>query len=83
MSTPPVSRNPFRSLPPVGFFISLIVVALTFLGLVVLFSASQSMHSDPAILLKKQLIWLVIASGAGVFAFVINLEGLSEGNIFT
>lgn len=78
MSTPPVSRNPFRNLPPVGFFISLIVVALTFLGLVVLFSASQSMHSDPAILLKKQLIWLVIASGAGVFAFVINLEGLRE-----
>ncbi|MFP4156899.1 MAG: FtsW/RodA/SpoVE family cell cycle protein [Opitutales bacterium] len=76
MSTPSVLRNPFKNLPPVGFFIVFLVVALTFLGLVVLFSASQSMHSDPAILLKKQLIWLVIASFAGGVAFIVNLEAL-------
>lgn len=78
MSTRPLPRHPFRNLPPVGFFICLIVVALTFLGLVVLFSASQSMHSDPAILLKKQLIWLVVASAAGTLAFMVNLEALRE-----
>ncbi len=78
MSTPLFSRSPFKNLPPVGFFISLIVVALTFLGLVVLFSASQSMHSDPATLLKKQVIWLVIASLAGFVAFVVDLEALRD-----
>jgi len=78
MSTPPIPRNPFKNLPPVGFFIILMVLTLTFLGLVVLFSASQSMHSDPAILLKKQLMWLVVASFAGGLAFIVNLEGLRE-----
>ncbi len=78
MSTPPIPRNPFKNLPPVGFFIILMVLGLTFLGLVVLFSASQSMHSDPAILLKKQLIWLLFASFAGGLAFIVNLEALRE-----
>ncbi|MFU8848140.1 MAG: FtsW/RodA/SpoVE family cell cycle protein [Opitutales bacterium] len=76
MSAPLVSRNPFKHLPPVGFFLCLIVLALTFLGLVVLFSASQSMHEDPTTLLRKQVIWLVIASFIGVFAFLVNLEAL-------
>lgn len=76
MSAPLVTRNPFKHLPPVGFFLCLIVLALTFLGLVVLFSASQSMHEDPTTLLRKQLIWLVIASFIGVFAFLVNLEAL-------
>lgn len=55
---------------------SLIVVALTFLGLVVLFSASQSMHDDPTVLLRKQAIWLVIATVAGCIAMIVDLEGL-------
>ncbi len=78
MSAPLVSRNPTRHLPTVGFFLCLIVVALTFLGLVILFSASQSMHEDPTILLRRQVVWLLFACVAGVLAFVINLEALRE-----
>ena len=76
MSSLLAARNPFKHLPPVGFFICIIVLALTFLGLVILFSASQSMYSDPATLLKKQVMWLVIATLAGGVAFVVNLEAL-------
>jgi len=54
------------------------VVALTFLGLVILFSATQSMYEDPMTLLRKQLTWLVIASMAGAIAFGVNLEALRE-----
>ena len=57
-------------------FIALIVISLTFLGLVVLFSASQAMHSDTTVLLKKQLIWLVIATFAGAFTMIVNLDAL-------
>ncbi|MEO0511014.1 MAG: putative peptidoglycan glycosyltransferase FtsW [Verrucomicrobiota bacterium] len=76
MSAPLISRNPLKHIPSVGFFLGLIVVALTFLGLVVLFSASQSMHEDPTTLLRKQLIWLVIASFSGIIALIVNLEAL-------
>ncbi len=76
MSTKLVPRNPFRDLPSVGFFVFAIVIALTFLGLVVLFSATQSMHSDPATLLKKQLVWLAFATVAGAVALIVNLEAL-------
>lgn len=78
MSAPLASRNPLKHLPPVGFFLCLIVFALTFLGLVVLFSASQSMHEDPTTLLRKQLIWLLLAAFAGGFAFLVNLEALRD-----
>jgi len=78
MSAPLISHNPIKHLPPVGFFLCLIVVALTFLGLVVLFSASQSMYEDPTRLLQKQLIWLVIACFAGAVAFLVNLEALRD-----
>ena len=59
-------------------FIGLIVIALTFLGLVILFSASQAMHSDPTVLLRKQLIWLVIATLAGGLAMMVNLAVLRD-----
>ena len=65
-------------IPPIGLFIILIVIGLTFLGLVILFSASQSMHDDPTVLLKKQLIWLVLATFAGGIALIVNLEALRE-----
>ncbi|MGB0744531.1 MAG: FtsW/RodA/SpoVE family cell cycle protein, partial [Opitutales bacterium] len=78
MSAPLVSRNPLKHIPPVGFFLCLIVITLTFLGLVILFSASQSMYADPTTLLRKQLIWLVIASFAGAFSFLVNLEALRD-----
>jgi cell division protein FtsW len=78
MSAPLASRNPLKHIPPVGFFLCLIVFALTILGLVILFSASQSMHEDPTTLLRKQLVWLLIASCAGAFAFLVNLEALRD-----
>ena len=69
-------RSAFLRLPPAGVFICLVVITLTFLGLVALFSASQAMHDDPAVLLRKQLIWLAIASIAGAFTMLINLDAL-------
>ena len=71
-------RNSFWSIPPAGVFIALSVISLTFLGLVVLFSASQAMHSDPTVLLRKQLIWLVIATLAGGVAMLVNLAALRD-----
>lgn len=65
-------------IPPIGLFLILIVFGLTFLGLVTLFSVSQSMQEDPTTLLRKQLIWLVIATLAGGVALFINLEVLRQ-----
>lgn len=70
------SKNSFWRIPPAGVFMSLIVITLTFLGLVVLFSASQAMHDDPTVLLRKQSIWLAIATIAGAIAMLVNLEAL-------
>ena len=65
--------------PPIGLFIVSIVVALTFLGLVVLFSASQAMHDgDSTILLRKQLIWLFLATLTGGLALLVDLEALRK-----
>ena len=71
------SKSNWR-IPPIGLFIIFIVVGLTFLGLVVLFSASQAMHDDPTVLLRKQLIWLALATVAGGIALLVNLEALRE-----
>ena len=78
MSARTATPNSSWRIPPIGLFIILIVVGLTFLGLVILFSASQSMHADPTVLLKKQLIWLVLATIAGGIAMMVNLEALRE-----
>ena len=78
MSARTATPNSSWRIPPIGLFIILIVVGLTFLGLVILFSASQSMHDDPTVLLKKQLIWLVLATIAGGIAMMVNLEALRE-----
>ena len=78
MSTRTALRNSFWRIPPAGVFISLIVISLTFLGLVILFSASQAMHADPTVLLRKQLIWLVIATLAGGVAMIVNLTALRD-----
>lgn len=78
MSARTATPNSSWRIPPIGLFIILIVVGLTFLGLVILFSASQSMHADPTLLLKKQLIWLVLATIAGGIAMMVNLEALRE-----
>ena len=78
MSARTATPNSSWRIPPIGLFIILIVLGLTFLGLVILFSASQSMHDDPTVLLRKQLIWLVLATIAGGIAMVVNLEALRE-----
>jgi cell division protein FtsW len=74
-SAPP---NSLWRIPPIGLFIVFIVVGLTFLGLVILFSASQSMHDDPTVLLRKQIIWLALATVAGGISMIVNLEKLRE-----
>ena len=76
MKASTATGNSLWRMPPAGVFLSLIVVCLTFLGLVILFSASQAMHDNPTILLRKQLIWLVIATFCGAFAMLINLDAL-------
>ena len=78
MSARTATPNSSWRIPSIGLFIILIVVGLTFLGLVILFSASQSMHDDPTVLLRKQLIWLVLAAIAGGIAMMVNLEALRE-----
>ena len=78
MSARTATPNSSWRIPPIGLFIILIVVGLTFLGLVILFSASQSMHDDPTVLLRKQLIWLVLATIAGGISMMVNLEALRE-----
>ncbi|HBR94153.1 MAG TPA: cell cycle protein [Opitutae bacterium] len=78
MSARTASPNSSWRIPPIGLFIVFIVVGLTFLGLVILFSASQSMHDDPTVLLRKQLIWLGLATVAGGIAMLVNLEALRD-----
>lgn len=78
MSARTASPNSSWRIPSIGLFIILIVVGLTFLGLVILFSASQSMHDDPTVLLRKQLVWLVLATIAGGIAMMVNLEAIRE-----
>ncbi len=76
MSTRFAPLRAIRRIPPAGAFLSLIVISLTFLGLVILFSASQAMHDDPTVLLRKQLVWLVVATFSGALAMFINLDAL-------
>jgi cell division protein FtsW len=75
-----MDRDPFAETPRARFAlqpVSVIVVsaiALTILGLTVLFSASASMRQDPYFYLHKQLIGVVLA---GVLCFVtsrLNLD---------
>ncbi|MFT4901420.1 MAG: cell division protein FtsW [Lentimonas sp.] len=82
MSTQSDSRASFWRLPPAGVFVSLIVISLTFLGLVALFSASQAMHDDPTVLLRKQIIWLGFATVAGGISMLVNLEVLRKYAFF-
>ena len=67
-------RNSFTRLPASGIIILLIVTILTVLGIIILFSASQAMHSNPVVLLKKQMLWLVLGCIIGCFVFKLDLE---------
>ncbi|NQY32849.1 MAG: cell division protein FtsW [Coraliomargarita sp.] len=75
MSARTVLKNSFWRIPPAGVFLSLIVICLTFLGVIVLFSVSQQ-HANPTTLLQKQMIWLVIATVCGGFVMMIDLNAL-------
>lgn len=70
-----IPMDAFRRVPPAGVFLIIAVLCLTFTGLVVLFSVSQE-QADPGALLRKQLIWLVIAFFAGGFTSCVNLQAL-------
>ena len=52
----------------------LAAACLTLMGLVTLFSASQSIYNNEFTILKKQLVWLVIALTAGVGTFVTPVD---------
>lgn len=67
-------RNSFTRFPASGMIIILIVAILSLLGIIILFSASQAMHSNPTTLLKKQILWLVLGLGMGFFVFKLDLE---------
>lgn len=67
-------RNSFSRFPASGMIVVSIVTILTLLGIIILFSASQAMHSNPATLLKKQMLWLVLGLGMSFFVFKLNLE---------
>ncbi len=76
MSARTVLKSSFWRMPPAGILFGIIVLSLTFLGLVILFSATRSMYDDPTTLLRKQLIWLVIATFAGVVTYMVDLNKL-------
>jgi len=54
------------------------VVCLTLIGLVVLFSASQSIYNNEFTILKKQLVWLVIALASGITVYLVSLEKMQK-----
>ena len=61
-----------------SFWVLLMVAALTLLGLVVLFSASQAMDVSGNPIFKKQLIWLGVAVFAGIVMTSLDLELLES-----
>lgn len=78
MSTVGVLRKFSWRIPLAGVFVLLIVVALTLLGLIVLFSASRSMDTDPTLLLRKQFVWLLVALLAGGITVFLDLNALRD-----
>lgn len=71
----------FRSVN-LGLILIFAVLGLTFLGLVVLASASLSFSQDTRSIFNKQLIWLVIAGIMGVVTFCIDLEKFRNLSVF-
>ena len=67
-------RNSLARFPASGIIILIIVTILTLLGIIILFSASQAMHSNPTALLKKQILWLILSLGFGFIVFRLDLE---------
>ncbi|PWU07665.1 MAG: hypothetical protein C5B43_00005, partial [Verrucomicrobia bacterium] len=61
-----------------GFVLLFSVLILTFLGLVVLASASLSFSQASASIFNKQLLWLFAGLIGGIVMFLIDLEKLRE-----
>lgn len=61
-----------------GLILCLSVISLTFLGLVVLASASQSFSQESISIFDKQLVRLGISLFAGIFTLFINLENIRK-----
>jgi cell division protein FtsW len=60
-------------------FLFLVVTALSFLGLIILFSATHAHHSDPYYFIRRQSLWLVLAIlVCSMVTFVFNLEKLRK-----
>src|SRR5690606_29170355 len=51
-------------------------VALTLLGVTILFSASSAFRSDPYFFVRRQVMWLGVALVCGFLASRVNLERL-------
>ena len=65
--------------PPRGFFyqrllIFISVLTLMIIGLISISSATQSLDAGSYRFLERQLIWLGLAIGVGIFAALINLD---------
>lgn len=67
-------RNSFSRFPSVGYFIVGIVICLSTLGLIILFSASQEMYANPLSLIFKQILWMAIGLFLAYVTFRLNLE---------
>lgn len=75
MSPRSASLNSFWRIPSAGVSLILVVALLTFLGLVTLFSVSQSGSN---ILLPKQMVWVACALVSGFLAMIVNLDWLRK-----
>lgn len=65
-----------------GLVLVFAVAGLTFLGLVVLASASLSFSQESRSIFNRQLIWLVIAVIMGLITFYIDLEKIRNLSVF-
>lgn len=76
MTATSTGGSPNWILPGPALVILLSAVVLTCIGLAVLFSATQGLHSDPYFLLRRQIIWLGIALLAGAVAAFLDWNRL-------
>lgn len=73
VSEPPAPRASLQFNPV--WVVLVCAVALSLLGLTILFSSTASLRVDPYFFLKRQMIWLAVAVGLGWVVSRIDLEG--------
>jgi cell division protein FtsW len=77
MDHPDTAGVKWRAILSPASFIFLCAVALTTLGVIVLFSASVSFfENDPYYFVRRQVVWLLIAIVAGFTISRVNLEAI-------